>query len=530
MNSYRSLYYFIAFLFLLTTACKRQADTVKEIDFYETELFKDVQINGIFEDSKTFVDLVPKRDIHEVLQDYDNQKDQPGFELINFVTENFSDQATAVLQFETDTTKTMYEHISSIWPKLTRGPDAAVPFSSRLALPYKYVVPGGRFKEIYYWDSYFTLEGLLVDGQEELAKSMVANFTHLIDSLGFIPNGTRNYYLTRSQPPFYALMTNAVTRKDSTLLLDYLPALIAEYNYWMSGKDELGPELKAQRRVVKINDSTILNRYWDKGKSPRPESYKEDLHLATDLKTDDEKVALYANLRAGAASGWDFSSRWYAEDGDFASTSTAKIAAVDLNCLLYFLETQIAKGFRIEGNTADQIVFQNLADQRKQRIRELFWDDELGYFMDYSFANSALTDELTLAGTFPLFFDIATDKQAARVKDRLLSDFLKDGGLLTTLKHSGQQWDAPNGWAPLQWIAVNGLINYGYKDEAKQIMERWLATNERVYRNTGKMMEKYNVEDISLISGGGEYKTQDGFGWTNGVALGFKKILEEMEE
>ena len=111
-----------------------------------------------------------------------------------------------------------------------------------------------------------------------------------------------------------------------------------------------------------------------------------------------------------------------------------------------------------------------------------------------------------------------------------MEKFLKDGGLVTTLEHSGQQWDAPNGWAPLQWIAVKGLLNYGYKEEAKEIMTRWLALNERVYKNTGKMMEKYNVEDLSLLSGGGEYETQDGFGWTNGVALGFKQLLDDMQE
>ena len=111
-----------------------------------------------------------------------------------------------------------------------------------------------------------------------------------------------------------------------------------------------------------------------------------------------------------------------------------------------------------------------------------------------------------------------------------MESFLKEGGLVTTLEHTGQQWDAPNGWAPLQWLAVNGLLNYGYGQEAKEIMRGWLALNEQVYANTGKMMEKYNVEDLSLPSGGGEYPTQDGFGWTNGVALGFKKLQEKLDQ
>ena len=149
--------------------------------------------------------------------------------------------------------------------------------------------------------------------------------------------------------------------------------------------------------------------------------------------------------------------------------------------------------------------------------------------MDFNFSKKERTKELTLAGAFPLFFGVANREQAEGVKNVLMETFLKDGGLVTTLKPSGQQWDAPNGWAPLQWMAVKGLLLYGYQEEAKEIMKRWLALNEKVFKNTGKMMEKYNVEDLSLLSGGGEYETQDGFGWTNGVALGFKEILDTME-
>ena len=524
-------YYILLFSILLISSlgCRRQAETKPEVSFYDTELFKEVQLTGLFEDSKTFVDLVPKIPMNEVLERYERERQQEGFELEQFVETYFSDRSTAVLQFETDTTKTMYEHISSIWPKLSRGPDSVIPYSSRIALPYKYVVPGGRFKEIYYWDSYFTLEGLLVDNQDEMALSMVKNFTHLIDSLGFIPNGTRNYYLTRSQPPFYALMVNAISRKDSLRMLSFLPILEKEYSYWMGGRSELSLENPVEQHLFLINDSTVLNRYWDRGTSPRPEAYKEDHHLASELTSEAEKQELYANLRAGAASGWDFSSRWYAEEENFASTSTAHIAAVDLNCLLYYLETQISRAHRMNDNADMAERYATMADQREERIRQFFWDEPLGYFVDYNFEQTARTDELTLAGTYPLYFGIATEGQAQAVRDRLMSDFLKPGGLLTTLKNSGQQWDAPNGWAPLQWMAVKGLLRYGFKEEAREIMTRWLAVNERVYKNTGKMMEKYNVEDVSLISGGGEYKNQDGFGWTNGVALGFKELLDQTE-
>ena len=516
------------FLFILSVGCKTEPKE-QQIDYYSSPLFMDVQMEAIFEDSKTFVDLVPKDSYYALNKKYEKERQDENFDLKAFVAENFSDKSTATLTFETDTTHTMYEHISSIWGKLTRGPDSLVPYSSRISLPYEYVVPGGRFKEIYYWDSYFTIEGLLVDNQEHIARNMVDNFAYLIDTLGFIPNGTRNYYLSRSQPPFFTLMASALARKDSMVLVEYLPRIAKEYDFWMAGKDLIESQYEANKYVVKVGDDSFLNRYWDSSLTPRPESYKEDYHLAADLATEKEKTDLYVNLRAGATSGWDFSSRWFAEEDSFRTTNTANILPVDLNCLLYFMEKQIAYGYSLKGDKESELQYAKKALKRKELIQKTFWDEDVQFFMDYEFRTKSNTDEFTLAAVYPLFFNIATKEQAAAVKEKLIADFLKGGGLLTTLKNTGQQWDAPNGWAPLQWMAVHGLLNYGYEEEALDIMKRWLTINERVYRNTGKMMEKYNVEDTSLLSGGGEYETQDGFGWTNGVALGFKALLEQME-
>ncbi len=518
------------FGFILLGSCKTEPEIVKPEEYYSSDLFIDVQLEAIFEDSKTFTDLVPNTSYKEVMKLYEQQKDKPEFNLEQFVSDNFSDQSLAVLKFETDTTKNMYEHISSIWDKLKRGPDSYNPNSSRIALPKEYIVPGGRFQEIYYWDSYFTLEGLLLDGQEDIALAMVDNFAHLIDSIGFIPNGTRNYYLTRSQPPFFSLMVDAVSRSDSTRVQEYLPQLLKEYAYWMEGEEELEEVYGAINHVILLPDEVILNRYWDRGVTPRPEAYKEDTHLAADLEDEEAKKELYSNLRTGAASGWDFSSRWYKEEGNFASTATAEIIPVDLNSLLYFMEMTIARGYRMNGDLKSESDFLDQALNRKMAIREVLWDEEAQFYGDFNFVEQELTGQYTLAGAYPLYFEIATKKQALAVKEKLISDFLKPGGLVSTLHNTGQQWDAPNGWAPLQWMAVHGLLNYGFQEEASEIMQRWLAVNERVYQNTGKMMEKYNVEDLSLLSGGGEYPTQDGFGWTNGVALGFRDLLQEMED
>ncbi len=145
------------------------------------------------------------------------------------------------------------------------------------------------------------------------------------------------------------------------------------------------------------------------------------------------------------------------------------------------------------------------------------WDNAEGWFCDYCWTENRKSSVLSLAGMFPLFFNLANDSQTRRVAQRIESDFLKPGGVVTTLNQTGQQWDFPNGWAPLQWLTVKGLLNYGYEDLARKIAERFVALASRVYGETGKMMEKYDVCDVTKQAGGGEYPTQDGFGWTNGV-------------
>jgi alpha,alpha-trehalase len=144
--------------------------------------------------------------------------------------------------------------------------------------------------------------------------------------------------------------------------------------------------------------------------------------------------------------------------------------------------------------------------------------------MDYDFKKKQSTQVISLAGAYPLFFEIADDAQAKAVAEKIQSSFLKPGGLVSTPYNTGQQWDAPNGWAPLQWISIQGLRNYGQDSMASDIKDKWLKLNQRVYQQTYKMLEKYNVEDLSKESGGGEYPTQDGFGWTNGV---YQKLSKE---
>jgi alpha,alpha-trehalase len=418
----------------------------------------------------------------------------------------------------------MEEHIRALWPALTRTPDAADASSSLIPLPHAYVVPGGRFREVYYWDSYFTMLGLIESGRADLVRSMLDNFAYLVRTVGRVPNGNRTYYLGRSQPPYLAAMVGLyAAATDTARALPYLDALEAEHEFWMEGAGPLAPG-QAYRRVVRLAGGSLLNRHWDDRPEPRPESYREDHELGESLPAA-RREAFYRHVRATAESGWDFSSRWMRDPSDLRSLETTELVPVDLNSLLYHLERTIAALRTVRGRPGDGDVaerFALAAETRRRALLAAAYDPDSGFFYDVRWrTGERVTDRPTLAAAAPLYFGLATAEQGRAVADRLARDFLAPGGFVTTLVPSGQQWDAPNGWPPLQWLAVQALCRYDRAPAAGEARQRWLALNRRTYRATGKMTEKYDVQDLNRRAGGGEYPTQDGFGWTNGVALAF---------
>ncbi|UYZ58159.1 alpha,alpha-trehalase TreF [Hymenobacter latericus] len=481
-------------------------------------LFEAVQAGRVFEDSKTFVDARPKARPAAIVQAYEQQKNQPGFSLRQFVLQHFELPAQAAGSYRANVGGGIRRHLDTLWTVLQRQPqDSVGPYASLIRLPKPYIVPGGRFREIYYWDSYFTMLGLRESGRTQLMRSMVDNFASLISRYGFVPNGNRTYYLTRSQPPFFAPMVQLLAQaQGDTVLRRYHPQLLQEYAYWMAGADSLAAG-QAARRVVRLPGGEVLNRYYDSGDYPREESYAED--VTTAAKSAQTKPVFYRNVRVAAASGWDFSTRWFGPAGGLASIRTTELVPVDLNCLLYTLEQTIARGYRVQGQTARAKQFSQKAAQRQKALLRYCWNAQANWFTDYDLAAQQPAALRTLAGVFPLFVQIATPRQARAVAAGLQRDFLKDGGLLTTLNSSGEQWDAPNGWAPLQYVAIEGLEHYRQRELARTIATRWVALNVRVFGQTGKLLEKYNVVNTHLEAGGGEYPTQDGFGWTNGVLL-----------
>lgn len=380
------------------------------------------------------------------------------------------------------------------------------------------MVPGGRFREIYYWDSYFTMLGLAESNHWDKVSDMVANFAYEIDSWGHIPNGNRTYYLSRSQPPFFAFMVELLAQHDGNdALKKYLPQMLKEYSYWMEGVETLQPG-QQNKRVVKLDDGTILNRYWDDRDTPRPESWVEDIATA---KSNPNRPAteIYRDLRSAAASGWDFSSRWMDNPNQLGTLRTTSIVPVDLNALMFKMEKMIALASKAAGDDAKAAQYEDLANARQKGIEKHLWNDKEGWYADYDLKSHKVRNQLTAAALFPLYVNAAAKDRAGKVATATQAHLLQPGGLATTSVKSGQQWDAPNGWAPLQWVAASGLQNYGQDNVAMDVTWRFLTNVQHTYDREKKLVEKYDVSTTGTGGGGGEYPLQDGFGWTNGVTL-----------
>ena len=493
-------------------------------ELFYPDLFHAVQTSGLFSDSKIFADaasLEPASTINEVFAE---QSQLPEFDLAAFLQKYFLLPPDITTPVQKNEQQPVRDHINKLWSVLRRNADAVEHSSSLIALPHPYLVPGGRFREIYYWDSYFTMLGHTEDRGPEMLISMLDNFAFLIDRLGFVPNGNRSYFATRSQPPVLALMVEMLAHLQGTeqVYLKYLPYLEQEYRFWMDGSDKLKEQGQSSKRVIKAGQG-FLNRYWDNSDQPRPESYLEDLHLAQISEHNPQE--LYRNIRAACESGWDFTTRWFAQNDEFGSIQTTQVVPVDLNSLLYKLELVLAHSYAVAGRSDDADSMTDSAEIRRELIRNYFYNEQAGFFVDLNLPDFSHRPVLSLAGLFPLYANAATPEQACSVAAVTDKKFLRQGGWVTSLSYSSQQWDAPNGWAPLQWVCYQGLKNYGFDQSAEEGARKWIDNNLMVYRATGKLLEKYNVEELGSLATGGEYAVQHGFGWTNGVLI---KLMNEL--
>jgi alpha,alpha-trehalase len=399
-----------------------------------------------------------------------------------------------------------------------------------LYLPHPYVVPGGRFNEMYGWDSYFIQVGLLRDGELHLARDMVDNFIYEIEHYGTVLNANRTYFLTRSQPPFLTRMILGVYGKtpDRDWLKSTLPAVEAYYRFWTTGDHAVA--------------GTGLSRYWDSGAGPAPEAVSDerdekgrthydrvrefyrtqkvtdyDLAQYYDRERDELTPLFYKGDRSMRESGFDPSNRF----GPF-SVDIIHYLPVCLNSLLYQMELDAAEITGLLGDKAAADTWRGRAATRKDRINALMWDEGAGLYFDYNFQTKHRRAYEFATTFYPLWVGIASKDQAARVRANL-SKFEAPGGILTSTQVTGSQWDAPFGWAPLQMIAVQGLRRYGYDDDADRVAGKFIALVAKEFQEHGTIVEKYDVRRReSDVAGGikfGYSANQIGFGWTNGVFL-----------
>ena len=476
-------------------------------------IFSAVQEHALFGDSKSFADAIPRRPVAEILADWANEAPSRAEDIRAFVDRNFTVPGDDHEGLSGDAP--IRAHIEALWPVLTRRQEQGAVGSSEIALPHPFVVPGGRFRELYYWDGYFTALGLVRSGRHDLVEDMIANMGRLLDQFGRIPNGTRTYYLGRSHPPVFYLIAGLSQDWSAAARRRRLEWMRIEHRFWIEGAQELMPGQES-RRVVRLADGALLNRYWDDQTTPRDESWREDVLLARSTPGRRSSV-LWRDIRAGAESGWDFSSRWLADGRTLATIRTTRLIPIDLNCLLYGLEKTIAEEARALGDETDARVFTGLAEARASAINRHLWNDVEGFYADYDLDDGSARGQLTAATAFALFTGLC-DQERARRTAEAVERLVRPGGLLTTLRATGQQWDAPNGWAPLQWIAIAGLRRYGFADLARRISDSWTKMVDRHYRAAGVLLEKYDVERGGA-GAGGEYVTETGFGWTNGVML-----------
>ena len=402
-----------------------------------------------------------------------------------------------------------------------------------LWVPHPYVVPGGRFNEMYGWDSYFIQVGLLRDGEVAKAKDLVDNFVYEIEHYGTILNANRTYFLSRSQPPFLTRMILGVheVTKDQAWLSATYPAVEKYYAFW-TNEPHTPPATEGPR----------LSRYYDLGEGPGPEVVSDekdergrthydrareyfkthqvadyDVTRFYDAKKDELTPLFYKGDRSMRESGFDPSSRF----GPF-SVDIVHHMPVCLNALLYVMENDAERIATELRRPDDAKRWAERAARRKQEFDRYLWDEKAGLYLDYNF-ETRKRREYPFATTFyPLWAGLASPEQARRVLANLKL-FEAPGGVLTSTQTTGNQWDAPFGWAPLQMMAVDGLRRYGHHEAADRLARKFVGTVVKEFEEHGVILEKYDlVRRESDVSSGirfGYSANQIGFGWTNAAVL-----------
>ncbi|KAG4075576.1 hypothetical protein HA402_003401 [Bradysia odoriphaga] len=512
----------------------------------------------IFSDSKTFVDMKTIGTEEETIENFEKWNSQypdPTPENVKeFVSANFGDVGSEFepwipvdhknftdLQISHKIADPKYRewaaYLHNLWLDLGKKIKKEVKDNpqhySIIPIEHPFIVPGGRFREIYYWDSYWVVQGLLWSEMYSTVRGMIQNLLYMAKLVGFVPNGGRVYYWGRSQPPLLTPMVRAYcdATGDYAFLNEALSILEMEFKYW---KKEHAVWVKGYR----------LYRYFENTCDPRPESYFEDILTASSCNSEEDRQNMYSEIKAAANSGMDFSSRWYivnngTNQGELKDMKTRSVVAVDLNAWMYYIAKSLAylflksKSGNSSVNRIRSVQYENEASLIKKAINQVLWNEKAGCWLDYDLINRKSRDYFVASNLVPLYVECYDEAKRSYISKRILQyikannldDFVS---LPNTLFESenGQQWDYPNVWPPMQHIAVMGLDKLG-TTEATEMAYRWCARYVRsnhagfTKNNHCYMYEKYNCLKSGYYGGGGEYDIQTGFGWSNGVILSF---------
>ncbi|XP_063167566.1 trehalase isoform X3 [Candoia aspera] len=512
------------------------------------ELLRQVQQARLFQDDKHFVDMPLKSNPDVVLKQFWElvnatpggvlSKPQlarfveahflpPGQELESWTPPDWTDSIPLLKKISDEKLQSWARALNAKWKQLGRrmNPDIKVaPWRySAIYVPNPLVVPGGRFREYYYWDSFWVVAGLLLSNMAATAQGLIQNFLHLVSNrFGHVPNGGRVYYERRSQPPLLTLMMESYLShtNNTEFLRENIHLLEAEYCFWQV------------QRVVNISSGGkqySLNHYNVQVGEPRPESYMKDVELAMGLD-EEARQGLWAELKSAAESGWDFSSRWFLPgppplQATLQDTRVSAIVPVDLNAILCKVEQLLATFYRVLGNSERAGRFQAAWKQRVAALTAVLWNDDAGVWLDYNLLRQRHNRAFYPSNLSPLWAECGADPPRVERALRYLEEssaLSYANGLPTSLARTGQQWDLPNAWAPLQHMVIAGLAKSPSphaQELAFSLAQRWLQMNLAVYEKHQGMFEKYDVEGDGRPGSGGEYPVQEGFGWTNGVVL-----------
>ncbi|KAJ8676034.1 hypothetical protein QAD02_011820 [Eretmocerus hayati] len=533
--------------------------------YCEGELLKTVQLLEVFKDCKDFVDMPMKHSSKDIIKRFEelmkaaqvdssalhlldqSERDPLRNKIINFVSENFKDGKGLLEPVDLIDWKKYPKFIprirdrkyqewasdlNKIWNDLARKMiDDVRDHPERHSLIYvdnPFVIPGGRFREFYYWDTYWVIEGLLLCDMHDTVRGMIENLLSMVKAYGFIPNGGRIYYLSRSQPPLLIPMVSKYFdfTQDESFVFQNLDTLEMELDYWMRHKSV---------KIGKNGRNYTLSRYVTNSTGPRPESYREDHKLASELTDPGRKFKFYNDIKAGAESGWDFSSRWFTDKNNARSLQlddiiATKILPVDLNSFIQWNAKILSKFFARKKNFEKARFYKKIADDYQNAIEALLWNEKDGTWYDLDMEHGTQRNRFYLSNLTPLYTKSFDERQSEYYGNRSVEYLESNGiqkyksGIPTSLTSSGQQWDFPNIWAPLQSILVEGLKethSARAKKFAAEIAHQFLKATYLGYSRHQKMYEKYNATNPGETGQGGEYEPQSGFGWTNGVVLKF---------